>query len=230
MPVSTKNDLLAAWVRWTGDETREARHRIRLLSEAGLLPERADRLTYDDVARGLLGFLVSDTHKDAPREVRSFSAFVCGAASADDASVPFIDLTLLDAISAALRPPFRLMSLTIAITTRTATLDVTRGWIDPAPRGIDAQYSFHDPYLDRSQRRLFPPIVSKTIYFDLIGKLLSELNLETKAAEAPPSNGLRCDEQAAKPAPSRTEQLTHPRNARQSRKRGGLPSKTSMER
>src|SRR3954452_18496286 len=136
MPVNTKNDLLAAWVRWTGDETRETRHRIRLLSEAGLLPERSASLTYDDVARGLLGFLVSDTHKDAPREVHSFSAFVCGAASADDGSVPFMDLTLLDAISAALRPSFRLMSLTIAITTRTATLDVTRGWIDPAPRGI----------------------------------------------------------------------------------------------
>ena len=81
--MSTKADLLTAWCKWTGDPVPEARHRIRALSEADLLPTRAHPLSYEDLARALLGFVATAQHKDAPEAVRKFSTARCGAASAD---------------------------------------------------------------------------------------------------------------------------------------------------
>ncbi len=63
--MSTKTAFLDSWCRWTGDPVHEARHRIRVLSEAGLLPRRANELDYADLGRAILGFLASETHKDA---------------------------------------------------------------------------------------------------------------------------------------------------------------------
>lgn len=76
--MSTKADLLQSWVKWTGDPVAKVRHRIRSLSEAGLLPKGNAPLTRDHLAAAILGFLLTDTHKDAAEAVRKALAGACG--------------------------------------------------------------------------------------------------------------------------------------------------------
>ena len=125
--MSTKADLLTAWCKWTGDRVPEARHRIRALSEADLLPSRAHPLSYEDLARALLGFVATAQHKDAPEAVRKVSAARCGAASADNQEVPLMGMSLLEAVTAALQPPFRIAGLNT--TTGFCHLEVVNGWL-----------------------------------------------------------------------------------------------------
>ena len=65
--MNTKADLLTAWCKWTGDRVPEARHRICALSEADLLPSRAHPLTYEDLARALLGSWPPRSTRTRPR-------------------------------------------------------------------------------------------------------------------------------------------------------------------
>ena len=127
--MSTKADLLTAWCKWTGDRVPEARHRIRALSEADLLPSRAHPLSYEDLARALLGFVATAQHKDAPEAVRKFSAARCGAASADNQEVPLMGMSLLEAVTAALQPPFWIAGFTVNTTTGFCRLEVVNGWL-----------------------------------------------------------------------------------------------------
>ncbi len=191
--VSTKNDLLATWCRWTGDQLPEARHRIRALSEADLLPNRSDPITHADVARTILGFLASDTHKDAAETVRHFCAFVCtmyeGGGEERIASG-----NLLDAIMIAFQPPFKFVALEVFVTTQKVNLHINRNG-DPLTGRF---YHFSCPGFKKPDGRLFPVNITRSIYADLIDHLLYLLDSKanttaelktTTAAEAPPSRG-----------------------------------------
>jgi hypothetical protein len=179
--VSTKNDLLAAWVKWTDDPVREARHRIRVLSEDNLLPQRSAALTYDDLARALLGFLVADTHKDAAREVRQFSNFCCGAWEVGGDEI-LASSNLLQALSLALRPPFSVVALSVSPAVGTAVLIVIRNG-DPF---TNCEYNFTDVMSPRnSPRTTFPIVVTRSMYSDLIGRLVGLIDDASKSGASP---------------------------------------------
>lgn len=191
--VSTKNDLLAAWCRWTGDQLPEARHRIRALSEDDLLPNRSDPITYADFARALLGFLVSDTHKDAPRKVRHACSFVCSASS-PEGDKTIATSNLLDAMVIALQPPFTIVSLEVCTTGDNVTLYVLR---DSNPL-TNSLYSFTSVVSPETDGSVFPATIRKSVHRELIQRLLDSLTgnasttaepKTTTAAEAPPSRG-----------------------------------------
>lgn len=180
MSVSTKSDLLATWIRWTGDPIREARHRIRVLSEDGQLPRRSGELTYDDLARAILGFLVSDTHKGAAAETRRFSGFQCGAwePGGDDEIAAG---TLLQAISRALKPPFSIVSISVSPTT--ASLRMIKG----GDRFSNTEYGFNDAQtLFFLPKTVYPVVMTKSVQADLIqhltGLMHNEPENETAAA------------------------------------------------
>src|SRR5690348_11247450 len=116
MRVSTKNDLLAYWCARTGDPVAETRLRIRALAVADLLPWRAEALTYADIARALLGFVAATQHRDAAATVRRFSAFRCPASSGEHHQAPLMALPLIDALTAALRPPLWISELSVNVT------------------------------------------------------------------------------------------------------------------
>jgi hypothetical protein len=164
--MSTKNDLLAAWAKWTGDPLREVRHRIRVLSEAGLLPNRSDPMTYDDIARAILGFLASDTHKDAARAVLQFADFRCGTHEVGSDEL-IASGTLLQAISAGLRPPFSIVYISIKPADRVAELGIIRDG-DPFS---NKQYWFSGPPDLDLPKTTYPVVITRSIYSDLIARL-----------------------------------------------------------
>ena len=179
--MSTKADLLTAWCKWTGDPVPEARHRIRALSEADLLPSRAHPLSYEDLARALLGFVATAQHKDAPEAVRKFSAARCGAASADNQEVPLMGMSLLEAVTAALQPPFRIAGLTVNTTTGFCHLEVVNGWLTldwdetkVTVPGSMAEYWFKD-HADPALPATDPVELSRAIHSPLIDHLLTDL-------------------------------------------------------
>src|SRR5690349_17680758 len=121
--MSTKTDLLAAWCKWTGEPLPEARHRIRALAEAQMLPTWRNPIGYEDLARLLLGFVASVQHKDAPEAVRRFSGFHGMMEGRGPAAEPllysFKDKPLVEALTLALQPEFWVLSI---------EANVTRGW------------------------------------------------------------------------------------------------------
>jgi hypothetical protein len=135
--MSTKADLLRVWTKWTGDDVAETRHRIRALSEAGLLPRRRQPLDYIDIAHTLLGFTAVTQHKDAPESVRYYSDFRLGSFrfrgmnsdTADAIASPelFSEMTLVEALFTCLQPPFRLLKFEVNTTARTCSLIVGEG-------------------------------------------------------------------------------------------------------
>lgn len=135
--MSTKADLLAAWTKWTGDDVAETRHRIRALSEAGLLPRRRQPLDYSHIAYTLLGFTAVTQHKDAPESVRYYSDFRLGSFrfrrknsdTADALASPelFSEMTLVEALFTCLQPPFRLLKFEVNTTAHTCSLIVGEG-------------------------------------------------------------------------------------------------------
>lgn len=184
--MSTKNDLLTSWVKWTGDPIREVRHRIRVLSEDGLLPNRADPMTYEDLARALLGFVASETHKDAADIVRRLSGLRPGAAWADGVDEPsFIGLTLLEAVSAALKAPYAVAELKV-VSGRSVDLEVhvhhPLGGGNEQPWNTE-RYHFSG-LTDLPAQSTFPISISRSVHWDLVRHLLQDL-MPNENAEAP---------------------------------------------
>jgi hypothetical protein len=180
--MSTKADLLTAWCKWTGDPVPEARHRIRALSEADLLPSRAHPLSYEDLARALLGFVTTAQHKDAPEAVRKFSAARCGAASADNQEVPLMGMSLLEAVTAALQPPFWIAGVTVNTRTGFCHLEVVNGWLTSdwdgtkvTVPGSMAEYWFKDHADLALPATVHPVELSRAIHSPLINHLLTDL-------------------------------------------------------
>jgi hypothetical protein len=183
--VSTKNDLLASWCKWTGDDLPEARHRIRALSEDGLLPVRSYPINYDDLARALLGFVVTAQHKDAAAEVRAFSEFRCGLAEpGHDGSAPHMGLTLLDAIAAALHRPFMISEFQVNTTTRYCLVKIINGWrfedvFNNGEKhfipGSEATYHFHDVTTLPLPRTTYPINLLRRLDTSAIHHLLVDL-------------------------------------------------------
>ena len=182
--MSTRTDMLDAWVRLTGDPLPEARQRLRALAEAGLIPTWHRPVDYPDIARTLLGFVAATQHKEAAATVRRLSEFRCGTASGENNEVPLMRLSLLDALTTALRPPSWIVSLEVNTTTGSSChLEVCDGWVIgeggeakgmpfPGPR---AEYWFNDQTALPLRTPLHPVEVSRTIYCSLIDCLLTEL-------------------------------------------------------
>jgi len=131
--MSTKADLLTVWTKYTGDDVAEARHRIRALSEAGLLPSRKQPLTYADIARTLIGFTAANQHKDAAEEVLAHSGYSCtshrslsGKPISDNAAL-LPKMKLLEALATSLQPPFRVLKFEVNPMNFTCTLRVGEG-------------------------------------------------------------------------------------------------------
>lgn len=131
--MSTKSDLLKAWSTLAVEDIAEVRHRIRALSEAGLLPTRKQPLEYVDLARAIIGFTATAQHKDAPEAVRFYSDFRCkshrwlvGGPHSEAKRV--VGQTLLEALVLALRSPLRVMQFEVNTTDLTATLKVGEGY------------------------------------------------------------------------------------------------------
>lgn len=182
--MSTKAELLASWCRRTGDPVREARHRFRVLAEAGLLPRRLDQLSYGDIAHALLGFVAATQHKDAADAVRRFSKFRCPRAFGDDNQTPLMSLSLIEAITAALHQPLWISELSINVTEQECRLTVVDGirpeivsGVEYAFGGPTAVYTFLEPaQLPLTAPRLYYPVrVTRSVYDPLIGRLLTDL-------------------------------------------------------
>jgi hypothetical protein len=132
--MSTKTDLLKAWSTLAFEDIAEVRHRIRALSEAGLLPTRRQPLEYIDIARAIIGFTATGQHKDAPEAVQYYSEFPCethswrvvGAHS--EQSMRLVKQTLLEALVTSLQSPLRVMQFEVNTTTLTCTLKVGDGY------------------------------------------------------------------------------------------------------
>jgi hypothetical protein len=154
--VGTRLDLLTSWCKWTGDPLPEARHRIRALYEAGLLPTRAQPLNYTHLASALLGFVAPTQHLGAAAVVKRFSAFQFGGGAirggTEEASAPLTALsqklhqgTLLEAIITVLRPDYWLASLEVHDPRSWCVLTVVppsqnNGWLDAEIGAIDARF------------------------------------------------------------------------------------------
>jgi hypothetical protein len=201
--MSTKADLLTAWCRWTGDPVREARHRIRALSEADLLPSRAHPLSYEDLARALLGFVAAAQHKDAPEAVRKFSAARCGAASAENQEVSLMGMSLLEAVTAALQSPFWIAGFTVNTSSGFCHLTVVNGWLavdwdgtKVTVPGSMAEYWFKDYAALALPATVHPLELSRAIHSPLIDHLLTDLMNHP----APPIAGAAVTRSADPPA------------------------------
>ena len=151
-------------------------------SEADLLPSRAHPLSYEDLARALLGFVATAQHKDAPEAVRKFSAARCGAASADNQEVPLMGMSLLEAVTAALQPPFWIAGFTVNTTTGFCRLEVVNGWLTldwdgtkiTVPGSL-AEYWFK-VHADLALPATVHPVeLSRAIHSPLIDHLLTDL-------------------------------------------------------
>jgi len=178
--VSTKTDFQNTWAECTGEPVREVRHRIRQLSEAGLLPVRGAAMTFADLARAILAFVGSETHKDAPAAVCELSELRCGMWEPNgDARI--VDARLLDAVAAALQPPFWLISVSISLTARSASLIVARDG-DPT---ASATYWFSSPARLALPAIVHPVRVERSIGSVLIGHLTVMINRNETAAPLP---------------------------------------------
>jgi hypothetical protein len=203
--MSTKTDLLNAWCKRTGEPLPEARHRIRSLAEAGMLPTWYQPVDYEDLARLLLGFVASTQHKDAPEAVRRFSEFRCVMRGGPDAvrlMYAFKDKTLIEALTLAQRPEFWITSLEANVTRDWCRLDVMQrpehvGWVsaqtaalaEPAPGTL--HLLFTDPAALPLPATVHPLEIKRSVPLPLILNLLIDL------MNHPP---LDEDESAASPA------------------------------
>jgi hypothetical protein len=187
--MSTKTDLLTVWTETTGEPVAEVRHRIRTLSEAGLLPSRKQPLSYTDIAHALLGFTASDQHNTAPAAVHFYSDIQCSAHKwtkgepRSEQAVQLTDQTLMEALVASLQPPLRLMEFQVNRTNFTCRLTVGEGRLRVKTKsgkegqtsaGIvacsfkaDPNVAFITPY--------FMMNLSRSIFFPLVDQLLVKL-------------------------------------------------------
>jgi len=158
-----------------------------------LLPNRSDPITYADLARAILGFLGSDTHKDASEAVQRFCDFACMPVG-PDFDPDFSPGNLLEAMIIALQPPYRIFLLEINATDQIAKLYVVHNRQSMQAR----EYCFFNNVPDRTKLSVFPVSITRSIRSELILRLLCLLegntstNVEPKtttAAEAPPSRG-----------------------------------------
>jgi hypothetical protein len=191
--MSTKSDLLNAWTKWTGDDVAETRHRIRTLSEAGLLPSRKQPLSYTDIARAILGFVTTTQHKDAPEAVNYYSEFRChahewlkGELNADwppaDPARRLTDLTLLEALAISLQQPLWINTFNVNLTTNTCGLTVGSGYryfkTKSGKEAISEINSVHGIFRHKYNApalMYFRVSLSRSISYLLIEQLLREL-------------------------------------------------------
>jgi hypothetical protein len=185
--MSTRIDMLSAWVRLTGDPLPEARQRLRSLAEADLLPTWHRPFTYIHLANAMLGFVAAMTHKDAAATVRRFGEFRCTRASRHgEHEMPFFGKSLRDALEAAFHPPFWIRDLEVNVTVEWVRLTVEPrpdkfGWASAetqrtsplAPGG--SVYWFSDPSALPLPATVHPVEVSRTIQRPLIDRLLANL-------------------------------------------------------
>jgi hypothetical protein len=180
--MATKTDLQTNWPNWTGDALRETRHRIRMLSEDGLLPARSTELTYEDGARAVLGFLASETHKDAPLAVREFSEFRCVSVSDGPNAFDLLNKTLIEGIILGLTSHVP-MQVEVCITERWSKLTINHGGtfvIDDSGLtirgGAAIVYHFMESHNLDFGPKVYPIVVSRTIRSPLILKLSELIN------------------------------------------------------
>jgi hypothetical protein len=188
-----KSDLLNAWCKRTGEPLPEARHRIRSLAEAGMLPTWYHPVSYEDLARLLLGFVASVQHKDAPEAVQRFSEFRCGMRGIGHEAAPlmeaFKDKPLLEALTTALKPEFWVMSVEANVTRDWCRLDVMRrpkhvGWVSAQTAALDQAAGgtpgtlhllFTDPAALPLPATVHPLEIKRSVPLPLILHLLTDL-------------------------------------------------------
>ena len=186
--MSTKSDLLIAWSEWAGDDIAEVRHRIRALSEAGLLPRRKQPLGYADIARALIGFIATTQHNQAAKAVRHYSDIECIAHQwktkpekihwPSAKAARFTDLPLLDALVLALQPPLWIIRFDINITANVCRLLVGNGvaYKDSGKTYVSAVECVY-------RHRISIPLIgyyyqvnlSRSVHFPLVNQLLTDL-------------------------------------------------------
>lgn len=173
--MSTKNDLLESWCTWTGEPVPKPRHRIRVLSESGLLPARAKPLTTADMARAMLGFLVPDMHKEAANLVEKFCAFRCNTAYGNYSDEVIRQANLLDAIQIAFTSPNKLIRLSVS-----SRNSVQMMVIDNAGPMTEYYFSGYVSDIEDKSNGHMPVIVTKELSADLIENMLTLLTKETR--------------------------------------------------
>lgn len=180
----TKTDLQIVWTKWTGDDIAEVRHRIRALSEDGLLPRRKEPLSYTHLARALLGFTAALQHKDASAAVRSFEKFRRSRhrflEQPNDQAVLLVRRTLLEALVASLQPPLRITALEVDMTSRICLLTVAQKCSDNKSKegslDVQVEYTFgRDNGPHRIRNPIYPMHFCRKIYSPLIDRLLTDL-------------------------------------------------------
>ena len=179
--MSTKNDLLAVWVKVTGDPLPETRHRIRVLSERGLLPDRAGALTHTHFAHWLLAVTGAAMHKDAPGQVRLLSQFMCThsmGSETEDIDQGLRNLPLLQAIVAAMKRNLSIVALEVSEPVPSAMLIVQRKTGRGRGPGPWAEYHFSGAVLPID---LYPVFTARRVTHALIDRVLSEITLQDDA-------------------------------------------------
>ena len=195
--IGTKNDLQASWVKRTGSPVSETRHRIRVLSEAGILPVRSHVMSWCEFAYGLIGFAVGGQHINAVERVRRFGESHCNTVAGHDVAKPALSkYSLVDALAAALQPPFKVFELEVSTTNNFAVLKVEKQGRLPGPI---TEYHFGFPTLGLETD--VDPIVSvNRLGGKLIGFLLNDLTqTDVKARNAAPGRAASQADQSNKP-------------------------------
>lgn len=172
--MSTKNDFIASWVNLTKHPLKEVRQRVRVLSEAGLLPDRAQPFTHEDLARALLGFLAADTHKEAAEIVRALSIAKCSHISSG--SVLFDDLSLLEFLTFALEKKHKYLSISVRNLDKGVNVSFqveNKKDLENNLNNWKMEYSYYPLFVTKDNSCQIN--TTKTIYSDLILGLVNDL-------------------------------------------------------